>query len=83
MSEGIYSRLEAVRSREGSIPLDQLEDLYTTGCAEVLELEAQAMRLGRPSASVARRLEELREDLRHVRTAIEWLREQAEAPSAG
>jgi len=83
MREELHSRLEAVRSREGSIPLDQLEELYTTGCAEILELEAQALRLGRSRASIDLRIAELREDLRHVRTATEWLREQAEARSAG
>ena len=83
MRAELHSRMEAVRSRHGAIPLEQLEELYTTGCAEILELEAQALRLGRSRASIDRRLAELREDLRHVRTAIEWLREQAEAESAG
>jgi septation ring formation regulator EzrA len=51
------------------IDLAELEQAYTTGCAEILELEAESMR-------VRRRLNELHEQLRHVRTAIEWLQEE-------
>jgi hypothetical protein len=51
-----------------SIELTELEQAYTSGCAEVLELEADSVRVGR-------RLNELHEQLRHIRTAIEWLQE--------
>ena len=51
------------------VELPELERAYTTCCAEILELEAEAMRTGR-------RLNELREQLRHVRSAIEWLQEE-------
>ncbi len=70
--ERIEARLEAARSADRPIDLAELEDLYTTGCAEVLELEAQAARM-------ARQLRDLREQLRHVRTAIEWLQEERAA----
>lgn len=57
------------------VELAELEQAYTTGCAEVLELEAQAIR-------ARRHLSELREQLRHVRTAIEWLQEESGARRA-
>ena len=57
------------------IELDELEQAYTSGCAEVLELEADAVR-------ARRRLNELREQLRHVRTAIEWMQEERDNRSA-
>ena len=55
--------------------LQELEDLYTTGCAEVLELEADSMR-------IRRRLQDLRDQLRHIRTAIEFLQEEQAAGRA-
>jgi hypothetical protein len=62
--ERILSDVRAGRS----IELKELEQAYTSGCAEVLELEAESVR-------VRRRLDELHEQLRHIRTAIEWLQE--------
>jgi hypothetical protein len=75
MLERIESRLEEARSGERPIELQELEDLYTTGCAEVLELEADSMR-------IRRRLQDLRDQLRHIRTAIEFLQEEQAADSA-
>jgi hypothetical protein len=75
MLERIESRLEEARSGERPIELHELEDLYTTGCAEVLELEADSMR-------IRRRLQDLRDQLRHVRTAIEFLQEEQAANPA-
>jgi hypothetical protein len=66
------TRLEAARSGDRPIDVQELERLYTTGCAHVLELEADSVR-------IARRVAELREQLRHVRTAIDWLHEQQAA----
>ena len=78
MLDEIETRLEAARSGSSPMALEDLERIYTTGCAEVLELEADAIR-------IERRLTELRQQLRHVRTAIEWLQEQkaGSAPDAG
>lgn len=70
MLDELETRLEEARSGERPIDVGELEQLYTTGCAEVLELEAG-------SARIARRVAELREQLRHVRTAIDWLHEEA------
>jgi hypothetical protein len=70
MLDELETRIEQARSGEHPIDVRELEQLYTTGCAEVLELEAQSVR-------IARRLAELREQLRHVRTAIDWLHEEA------
>ena len=75
MLERIESRLEEARSGERPIELQELEDLYTTGCAEVLELEADSMR-------IRRRLQDLRDQLRHIRTAIEFLQEEQAADGA-
>jgi hypothetical protein len=75
MLERIESRLEEARSGERPIELQELEDLYTTGCAEVLELEADSMR-------IRRRLQDLRDQLRHIRTAIEFLQEEQAANPA-
>ena len=75
MLERIESRLEEARSGERPIELQELEDLYTTGCAEVLELEADSMR-------ITRRLGDLRDQLRHIRTAIEFLQEEQAANPA-
>jgi hypothetical protein len=75
MLERIESRLEEARSGERPIELQELEDLYTTGCAEVLELEADSMR-------IRRRLQDLRDQLRHIRTAIEFLQEEQAANGA-
>jgi hypothetical protein len=75
MLERIESRLEEARSGERPIELQELEDLYTTGCAEILELEADSMRL-------RRRLQDLRDQLRHIRTAIEFLQEEQAASEA-
>ena len=72
MLDEIETRLEAARSGESPMALEDLERIYTTGCAEILELEADAMR-------IRRRIGELREQLRHVRTAIEFLQEQQAA----
>ena len=72
MLERIESRLEEARSGARPIELQELEDLYTTGCAEVLELEADSMR-------IRRRLQDLRDQLRHIRTAIEFLQEERAA----
>lgn len=69
MLEEIETRLEEARSGERPIELEELEDLYTSGCAAILELEAEAMRS-------KRRLKELRDQLRHIRTAIEFLQEE-------
>ena len=69
MLEKIEARLEEARSGERPMDLEELEALYTSGCAEVLALEADAMR-------ISRRLNELRGELRHLRTAIEWLQEE-------
>lgn len=75
MLENIEARLEAARSGERPMDLQELETLYTSGCAEILELEAEAMRS-------RRRLNELRGQLRHVRTAIEFLQEEQSAGDA-
>jgi hypothetical protein len=66
--------LSDVRSGR-SIELTELEQAYTSGCAEVLELEADSVR-------VRRRLNELHEQLRHIRTAIEWLQEVEDSQRA-
>ena len=76
MLEEIDTRLDAARSGARPLKLEELELIYTTGCAEILELEADAVR-------IERRVKELRDQLRHVRTAIEWLQEQAAAADAG
>lgn len=75
MLERIESRLEEARSGVRPLELQELEDLYTTGCAEVLELEADSMR-------TRRRLQDLRDQLRHIRTAIEFLQEEQAAGEA-
>ena len=67
MNDELERILTDVRSGR-SIELAELEQAYTSGCAEVLELEADSVRVGR-------RLNELHEQLRHIRTAIEWLQE--------
>jgi hypothetical protein len=72
MLENIEARLEEARSGERPMDLQELETLYTSGCAKILELEADAMRS-------RRRLKELRDQLRHVRTAIEFLQEEQSA----
>lgn len=72
MQQELQARLEQARAGERPIALTELERLYTSGCAEVLELEADAVR-------TKRRITELREQLRHVRTAIEWLQEEQAA----
>jgi hypothetical protein len=69
MLEELEARIAEARSGEHPISLHELEELYTTGCAQVLELEADAVR-------ISRRVSELREQLRHVRTAIDWLQEE-------
>jgi hypothetical protein len=75
MLEDLEARIDEARSSERPIGLGELEQLYTTGCAEVLELEADAAR-------IARRVGELREQLRHLRTAIDWLQEEEQDASA-
>ena len=72
MLNEIDTRLDAAVSGGRPLELSELERIYTTGCAEVLELEADAVR-------IERRVRELRAQLRHVRTAIEWLQEQEAA----
>jgi hypothetical protein len=74
MLEKIDARLREARSTGRPIHLQELEALYTSGCAEVLELEAESLR-------TERQLKELRERLRHIRTAIEFLQQQE--PGAG
>jgi hypothetical protein len=66
--------LSEVRSGR-TVELTELEQAYTSGCAEVLELEADSVR-------VRRRLDELHEQLRHIRTAIEWLQEVEDSQRA-
>jgi len=72
MHEEIEIRLAQAREGKRPITLAELESLYTSGCAEVLELEADAVR-------TRRRINELRGQLRHVRTAIEWLQQDESA----
>lgn len=72
MLNEIDARLDGAGSGSRPLELNELERIYTTGCAEVLELEADALRIDR-------RVTELRQQLRHVRTAIEWLQEQEAA----
>jgi predicted nucleic acid-binding Zn-ribbon protein len=101
--ERVDTLLRDARSGHRNVSLSELEDVYTTGCAEVLELEAEIIRLRRRSLSgleatgnggaahsgladlvessrtVERTLKQLRSELRHVRTAIEWLQERRDA----
>jgi hypothetical protein len=72
MLEDLEARIAEARSGERPIDLHELEQLYTTGCAQVLALEADTVR-------ISRRVAELREELRHVRTAIDWLQEEGAA----
>jgi hypothetical protein len=66
--ERVDTLLSDARNGRRDVSLSQLEEVYTTGCAETLELEAEVLRL--------------RGQLRHVRTAIEWLQEQGDAVRA-
>jgi hypothetical protein len=75
MLDELQTRLEEARSGERPLDVAELEQLYTTGCAEVLELEAR-------SARIARQVDGLREQLRHLRTAIDWLHEEADGDVA-
>jgi hypothetical protein len=75
MQHELDERLAQARGGQRPIALPELESLYTSGCAEVLELEADAVR-------TQRRIAELRSQLRHVRTAIEWLQEQEAAAAS-
>jgi hypothetical protein len=75
MLNEIDARLDAAGPEGRPLKLSELEGIYTTGCAEILELEADALR-------IERRVTELRRQLRHVRTAIEWLQEQDAAGAA-
>ena len=75
MLDKIEARLEEARSGEQPMDLQELEALYTSGCAKILELEADALRS-------KRRLKELRDELRHIRTAIEFLQEEQAAGGA-
>jgi hypothetical protein len=68
MLEKLETRLEEARSSGRPVDLQELEALYTSGCAEVLELEAESLR-------TRRQFKELRERLRHIRTAIEFLQQ--------
>jgi hypothetical protein len=72
MLDELEARIQEARSGERPIKLRELEQLYTTGCAQVLELEADSVR-------ISRRVGELRDQLRHVRAAIEWLQEEESA----
>jgi hypothetical protein len=74
MLEEIEVRLDRLRSSGRPIDLQELDALYTSGCAEILKLEADSLR-------IRRRLNELRESLRHLRTAIEFLHEDEHAAS--
>jgi len=76
MLDDLEARIREARSDAPAIELRELEQLYTAGCAEVLALEAD-------SARISRRVAELREQLRHVRTAIDWMREQEAADGEG
>jgi hypothetical protein len=75
MNEELEARLAQARAGKRPMTLAELESLYTSGCAEVLELEADAVR-------TRRRITELRAQLRHVRTAIEWLQQDDTAQRA-
>jgi hypothetical protein len=75
MRQQLDARVAQARAGQRPIALAELEKLYTSGCAEVLELEADAVR-------TQRRIVELRAQLRHVRTAIEWLQEEEAAAAA-
>ena len=72
MLDKLEKRLQEARRGDGPLDLAELEALYTSGCAEILDLEADAMR-------ITRRVGELRDQLRHLRTAIEFLQEQRAA----
>ena len=74
MLEELDKRLEEARKGGPPLGLEELETLYTSGCAAVLELEAENLR-------TQRRLSELRDRLRHIRTAIEFLQEQGAGDS--
>ena len=69
MLDELEARIAEARTGERPIDLRELEQLYTTGCAQVLELEADSVR-------ISRRVAELREELRHMRTAIDWMQEE-------
>ena len=75
MLEKFETRLEEARAGERPFELQELEALYTSGCAEILELEADSIR-------IKRRLQDLRDQLRHIRTAIEFLQEDQAAGGA-
>ena len=66
--ERVDTLLSDARNDHRAVSLSELEEVYTTGCAEILELEAEILRL--------------RSELRHVRTAIEWLHERDSAAGA-
>jgi hypothetical protein len=72
MLDELEARIAEARSGDRPIDLRELEQLYTTGCAQVLELEADSIR-------ITRRVADMREQLRHVRTAIDWLQEERAA----
>ena len=75
MLDELEKRLEEARTGGRPLGLEELKTLYTNGCAAVLELEAESLR-------TQRRLSELRNRLRHIRTAIEFLQEE-QAGGAG
>lgn len=75
MQQKLDARVAQALAGQRPLALVELEKLYTSGCAEVLELEADAVR-------TQRRIRDLRTQLRHVRTAIEWLQEEEAAASA-
>jgi hypothetical protein len=69
MLDELERRIEEARNGGRPLGLEELETLYTGGCAAVLELEAESLR-------TQRRLGELRSRLRYIRTAIEFLQEE-------
>jgi hypothetical protein len=105
--ERVDTLLRDARNGDRDVSLSELEDVYTIGCAEILELEAEVIRLRRrsrsaleaagnggaaqsgladlaeSSRSVERALKQLQSELRHVRTAIEWLQERHDATPVG
>ena len=76
MFEEIEVRLNQTPAGGRAMDLQELEALYTSGCARVLELEADAMRS-------KRQLKMLRDELRHVRAAIEFLQQAQAADDVG
>jgi ABC-type phosphate transport system auxiliary subunit len=96
----VEALLAAARATGRPIAADELEHVYTAGCAESLETHAELLRVKRRTAAaevdaseradaaselvrlVRRRraleqeLQRLRAELRHLRTALGWIRLQ-------